>query len=103
VVNGVGRSGSRGGGSAVVGAELLDRVAEDARLTPAFLVYMATAMATAGVLAAVALLTSSAPILIGAMVITPALAPVALVSFALVGGRPPRLGRQAGGLSREGC
>jgi uncharacterized membrane protein len=46
-------------------------------------------MAMAGVLAGVALLTDSVPILVGSMVIAPALPPLALVGFALVGGRPP--------------
>ena len=83
-VDRVAPGGSGGGGSAIVGAEQLDRVAEDARLPPTFLVYMAIT----GVLAAVALLTSSVPILIGAMVIAPALAPVVLIAFALVAERP---------------
>lgn len=47
-------------------------------------------MTTSGVLAAVALLTNSIPVLIGSMVIAPALPPLALVSFAIVN-RQPRL------------
>ncbi len=53
-------------------------------MTPAYLVFMAMA----GILAAVALLTNSVPILIGSMIIAPALPPLALVAFALVGGQP---------------
>lgn len=45
-------------------------------------------MATAGVLAAVALLTNSIPILIGSMVIAPALPPLGLVSLAIVANKP---------------
>ena len=47
-------------------------------------------MATAGVLSAIALLTNSVPVLIGSMVIAPALPPLALISFAVVN-RQPRL------------
>jgi uncharacterized hydrophobic protein (TIGR00271 family) len=65
--------------------KILDQVADQARLTPSYLVFMAMA----GVLAGVALLTNSVPILVGSMVIAPALPPLALVGFALVGGRPP--------------
>lgn len=45
-------------------------------------------MATAGILAAVALLTNSVPILIGSMVIAPALPPLGLVSLAVVAKKP---------------
>jgi len=41
-------------------------------------------MITAGILSAVAMLTNSVPILIGSMVIAPALAPLALISFGIV-------------------
>jgi uncharacterized hydrophobic protein (TIGR00271 family) len=63
---------------------LVDNVADQAQLTPSYLVFMATA----GVLAAVGLLSNSVPILVGAMIVAPALAPLALVAFALVGGQP---------------
>ena len=62
--------------------QTLDRVADQTSLSPSYVVYMAVA----GVLAAVGLLTDSVPILVGAMVVAPALAPVALVAFALVAG-----------------
>lgn len=64
--------------------ENLSRVAEQVSLSPSYVVFMATA----GVLAAVGLLANSVPILVGAMVIAPALAPVALVAFGLVAGQP---------------
>lgn len=62
--------------------ETLDRVAEQASLDAVYVVFMASA----GVLAAVGLLANSVPILVGAMVVAPALAPLALVAFALVAG-----------------
>lgn len=67
-----------------VSAETIDRVAQQAQLTPEYLLFMALA----GLLAGVALLSNSIPILVGSMVIAPALAPLALVAFALVAGRP---------------
>ncbi len=67
-----------------VGDETLQQVAEQAELTPSYLTFMAMA----GILAAVALLSNSVPILVGSMIIAPALAPLALVAFALVDGRP---------------
>ncbi len=72
-----------------VRAETVQRVAEQAELSTTYVVFMAMA----GVLAAVALLTNSVPILIGAMVVAPALAPVALIAVALVD-RQPRLAVQ---------
>lgn len=62
--------------------DTLDRVAEQASLDAAYVIFMASA----GVLAAVGLLANSVPILVGAMVVAPALAPLALVAFALVAG-----------------
>ena len=64
----------------VVSKRTLDKVAKQAELTASYLVFMATS----GVLAAVALLTNSVPILIGSMVIAPALPPLGLVSLAIV-------------------
>lgn len=64
--------------------ETVDRLARDAALTPDYLLLMAIS----GVLSAVALLTNSVPLLLGAMIIAPVLSPLALVSFALVGDRP---------------
>lgn len=65
--------------------ETLDYVTERAALTPHFLIYMTLS----GVLAAVGLLSNSVPILVGSMVIAPALPPVALVAFGLVHRKPP--------------
>jgi len=64
----------------------LEKVSKQAQLTGSYLVFMAMS----GVLAAVALLTDSVPILIGSMVIAPALPPLGLVSLAVVA-RKPRL------------
>jgi uncharacterized membrane protein len=47
-----------------------------------------TLMTVSGVLTAVALLTNSVAILIGAMVIAPALPPLALIVFGFAGGQP---------------
>lgn len=60
------------------------KVSQQAQLTSSYLVFMATA----GILAAVALLTNSIPILIGSMVIAPALPPLGLVSLAIVARKP---------------
>jgi len=49
--------------------------------------YTMTLMAMSGILAAVGLLTSSVPVLIGAMLVAPAFGPLALVAMALVLGR----------------
>ena len=68
----------------LVSDRTLDKVASQAKLSPSYLVFMATS----GVLAAVALLTNSVPILIGSMVIAPALPPLGLVSLAIVVKKP---------------
>lgn len=61
----------------------------------------AVLMSMSGVLAAVALLTNSVPMLVGSMVIAPALAPLGLVAFALVRG-DPRLALRGLGVSALG-
>lgn len=58
-------------------------VAEKARLDGAYLLFMATA----GILAAVALLANSVPVLIGSMIVAPAFPPLVLVAFASVAGQ----------------
>lgn len=68
----------------VISENTLNRVAEQAKLSPSYLLFMATS----GVLAAVALLTNSIPILVGSMVIAPTLPPLKLISFSLTGLRP---------------
>lgn len=52
---------------ALVSDRTIEKVSQQARLTTSYLVFMVTA----GVLAAVALLTNSIPVLIGSMVISP--------------------------------
>lgn len=68
----------------LVSDRTLDKVSRQAKLTTSYLVFMATS----GVLAAVALLTNSVPILIGSMVIAPALPPLGLISLAIVAKQP---------------
>lgn len=68
----------------MVNEDTVARVAAQAEMSLSFMVFMATA----GVLAAVALLTGSVPVLVGSMVVAPALPPLALVAFALVGRKP---------------
>ena len=68
----------------MVSPRTIEKVSQQARLTSSYLVFMATS----GVLAAVALLTNSIPILIGSMVIAPALPPLGLVSLAIVAKKP---------------
>ena len=68
----------------LVSDRTIEKVTKQARLTSSYLVFMATS----GVLAAVALLTDSVPILIGSMVIAPALPPLGLISLAIVVRKP---------------
>ena len=68
----------------LVSQKQLQQVAEQADLSSSYLLFMAMA----GILAAIAMLTNSIPILIGAMVIAPAFPPLALISFALVAKQP---------------
>ena len=70
--------------SKVVNDRVIQRISKLSELNRSFIILMATS----GVLAAVALLTDSVPVLIGSMVIAPALPPLALVSFAIVNRRP---------------
>jgi uncharacterized membrane protein len=70
--------------SAIVSAPMLQYVAAQAEFSASYVVLMATA----GMLAAVAPLTNSVPILIGAMVVAPAFGPLALIAFALVSRQP---------------
>ena len=77
--------------------EQLQTVVEQARLTMTY----AVLMSMAGVLAAVALLTNSVPILVGSMVIAPVLSPLGLIAFALVRGNP-RLALRGLGVSALG-
>lgn len=61
----------------------VDRTASEARFSGNYAMYMSCA----GVLAAVALLSSSVPILIGSMVVAPVMPPLALIPFAPVSRR----------------
>ena len=72
-----------------VDSEIIEHVAEQATVTPTYLVLMATS----GVLAAVAFLENSVPLLVGSMAVAPALPPLALVAFAIAGGKPAYVGR----------
>lgn len=63
--------------------EVYSRLREEGRATP----YYGTLMVMAGLLAAVAVLTNSIPVLIGAMVIAPVLSPLALTALAVVLGK----------------
>lgn len=68
----------------VISENTLNKIAEQAKLSPSYLLFMAMS----GVLAAVALLTNSIPILVGSMVIAPTLPPLKLISFSLTSLRP---------------
>ena len=68
----------------IVSQRTIRKVTQQAELNTSYLVFMAMS----GVLAAIALLTNSVPILIGSMVIAPALPPLGLVSLALVAKKP---------------
>ncbi len=70
--------------SGMASLRIIEKITQQAKLTSSYLVFMAMA----GVLAAVALLTDSVPILIGSMVIAPALPPLGLVSLAIVARKP---------------
>ena len=72
-----------------VSTETVEQIARQARVTPTYLVLMACS----GVLAAVAFLADSVPLLVGSMVVAPALPPLALVAFAVVGRRIGYVGK----------
>ena len=67
----------------IISDRTIERVAREAQLSASYLIFMAMS----GILAAVALLTNSVPILIGSMVIAPALPPLGLVSLGIVAKR----------------
>lgn len=58
----------------------VENIARQAALKPSYLILMGAS----GVLAAVAFLSDSVPLLVGSMVVSPIFAPLALTSFALV-------------------
>lgn len=69
--------------SPIVDPKTVQRIARQSEFNASYIVLMATA----GVLSAIALLTNSIPVLIGSMVIAPALPPLALISFGVVNRR----------------
>ncbi|MCZ2847910.1 DUF389 domain-containing protein [Modestobacter sp. VKM Ac-2978] len=69
--------------------DTVDKIASQVQLSGSFLLFMATS----GVLASVALLSDSVPILIGSMIVAPLMPPLALVPFALVVNRRGEAGR----------
>lgn len=71
------------GGRRNISEEKVLEVAQKARLDGAYLVFMATS----GMLASVAMLANSVPVLIGAMVVAPAYPPLAMVAFGVVAGQ----------------
>ena len=71
----------RGKRSAVARAKL-PAISRQGALSGSFIVLMAMA----GILAAVALLTNSVPILVGSMIVAPLLPPLAKTAFGLAGG-----------------
>jgi uncharacterized hydrophobic protein (TIGR00271 family) len=72
-----------------VDRELVESVFEDARGDRAYFAFMTIS----GVLAAVAFLTDSIPLLLGAMIVAPAYPSLAAVSFGLAAGYPRHAGR----------
>lgn len=70
--------------SRIITNDILEHVAQQAK----FDVIYSVLMATGGILAAVALLTNSVPILVGSMVVAPALPPLGLIAFALAARQP---------------
>lgn len=80
------------GQAALITGETIDNTASEVQLSPTYVLYMASS----GVLASVALLSNSVPILIGSMIIAPLMAPLALVAFALVAGRRSQAARGLG-------
>ncbi len=70
--------------SQVVDSQTVQRVVQLSEFNISYVVLMATS----GILSAIALLTNSIPILIGSMVIAPALPPLALISLGAVNRQP---------------
>lgn len=68
----------------VVSNDLIFYVRKEAEFSLSYVAFMALS----GILSAVALLTNSVPVLIGAMVVAPAFPPLALVALGIAGGQP---------------
>lgn len=77
-------SGRSTSSRAVISPEAMQHAAKLSEVTASYIILMVTS----GILAAIAMLTNSIPVLIGSMVIAPALSPLALVAFAIVNRRP---------------
>ena len=75
--------------TSIVHDQLVRNVISDARTDYAYYTFMTLS----GVLAAVALLTDSIPLLLGAMIVAPAYPPLAAISFSIAGGYPRAAGR----------
>lgn len=73
----------------IVHDQLVRSVISDAKSDYAYYTFMTLS----GVLAAVAFLTDSIPLLLGAMIVAPAYPPLAAVSFSIAGGYPRMAGR----------
>jgi uncharacterized membrane protein len=69
--------------------DTVDKIASQVRLSGSYLLFMTAS----GVLASVALLSDSVPILIGSMIVAPLMPPLALAPFALVARRRGEAGR----------
>lgn len=65
--------------SSLIDDDVFEKSAAEVRLSSSYLLYMACS----GVLASVALISSSVPILIGSMIVAPLMPPLALIVFAL--------------------
>lgn len=78
--------------SGLITEETLDDLASQVQLSATYLLYMASS----GVLAAVALLANSVPILIGSMIVAPLMPPLALVAMALTSRRRPQAAQALG-------
>lgn len=75
--------------TAVVHDQLVRSVISDVKTDYTYYTFMTLS----GVLAAVAFLTDSIPLLLGAMIVAPAYPPLAAVSFSIAGGYPRMAGR----------
>ncbi|SDQ63350.1 DUF389 domain-containing protein [Quadrisphaera sp. DSM 44207] len=76
----------------LVDDDTLERTAAQVQLSGSYLLYMSCS----GVLAAVALLSGSVPILIGSMIVAPLMPPLAVVPLALAAGRREEAARGLG-------
>lgn len=69
--------------------DTIDKIAVQVQLSGSYLLFMAAS----GVLASIALMTDSVPLLIGSMIVAPLMPPLALAPFALVARRRGEAGR----------